>query len=42
MAITYHTDGVKMPDIKKREVSEWIKQVAATYDKRVGDIAYIL
>ncbi len=41
MAITYHTDGVKMPDIKKREVSEWIKQVAATYDKRVGDIAYI-
>ena len=30
-----------MPDIKKREVSEWIKQVAATYDKRVGDIAYI-
>ncbi len=41
MAITYHTDGVKMPDIKKREVSEWIKQVAASYEKRVGDIAYI-
>ena len=41
MTITYQPDGVKMPDIKKREVSEWIKQVAATYDKRVGDIAYI-
>ena len=41
MAITYHTDGVKMPDIKKREISEWIKHVAATYEKRVGDIAYI-
>lgn len=41
MAITYQTEGVKMPHIKKRETSEWIKRVAATYQKRVGEIAYI-
>lgn len=41
MAITYQTDGVKMPAIKRREVTEWIKQVAAKYEKRVGDVAYI-
>ncbi|MGN0067560.1 MAG: rRNA maturation RNase YbeY [Bacteroides sp.] len=39
--ITYQTDGVAMPDIKKREVTEWIKQVAAHYGKRVGEVAYI-
>ncbi len=39
--ITYNVDGVKMPKIKKREVSSWIKSVAATYGKKVGDIAYI-
>ena len=41
MAITYHTEGIKMPDIKKRETTEWIKAVAATYEKRIGEIAYI-
>lgn len=39
--ITYQTEGVSMPDIKKREVTEWIKQVAASYGKRVGEVAYI-
>ena len=39
--ITYQTDGVAMPDIKKREVTEWIKHVAANYGKRVGEVAYI-
>ena len=41
MAITYQTEGIKMPDIKKREPTEWIKAVAATYEKRIGEIAYI-
>lgn len=39
--ISYQTDGTKMPDIKKRETSAWIKKVAATYGKKCGDIAYI-
>lgn len=39
--ISYQTDGTKMPDIKKRETSAWIKKVAATYGKKCGEIAYI-
>lgn len=39
--ITYQTDGVGMPIIKRRDITAWIKQVAAGYGKRVGDIAYI-
>lgn len=39
--ITYHAEGVRMPDIKKRKNTEWVKAVAATYGKRVGEIAYI-
>lgn len=39
--ITYNTDGAKMPAIKRRENSAWVKAVAATYGKKVGDIAYI-
>ena len=39
--ITYQTEGVEMPDIKKRETTAWIKAVAESYGKRVGEIAYI-
>lgn len=39
--ITYNVDGVKMPKIKKRENSAWVKAVAASYGKKVGEIAYI-
>lgn len=39
--ISYQTDGVKMPDIKKRETSAWIKKVAESYGKKCGDIAYV-
>ena len=39
--ITYDAEGVRMPDIKKRENTECVKAVAATYGKRVGEIAYI-
>jgi rRNA maturation RNase YbeY len=39
--ITYQTEDIQMPAIKKRETSEWIKAVAASYGKRVGEIAYI-
>ena len=41
MAISYQTDGIQMPDIKKRETTEWIKAVATSYERRVGEIAYI-
>ena len=39
--ISYQTEGVKMPAIKRRAVSAWVKAVAATYGKKVGEIAYI-
>lgn len=39
--ISYQTDGIEMPAIKKSETTEWIKAVAATYNKRIGEIAYI-
>ena len=39
--ISYNVDGVRMPAIKRRENSAWVKAVAATYGKKVGDIAYI-
>lgn len=39
--ITYQTDGVKMPAIKRRENSAWVRRVAASYGKKTGEIAYI-
>ena len=41
MAISYQTDGVKMPAIKKRETTAWIKSVASLYENKIGEIAYI-
>jgi len=38
--ITYCNDGVKMPKIKKREVTAWIRVVAASYGLKVGEIGY--
>ena len=39
--ITYQTEDIAMPLIKKRETTEWVKQVAASYGKKVGEVAYI-
>ena len=39
--ITYGNEGVKMPDIKKRATTAWIKAVASTYGKKVGEVGYL-
>ena len=39
--ISYNVEGVKMPAIKRRQNSAWIKAVAASYGKKIGEIAYI-
>ena len=39
--ITYQTEDMKMPTIKKRETTEWVKKVAETYGMKVGEIAYV-
>ena len=41
MAIAFYAEDTKLPAIKKRTVSNWIKAVAATYGKKTGDISYI-
>ena len=35
--ITYSAEGVRFPHIKRRETTAWIRRVAATYGKKVGD-----
>lgn len=39
--ITYQCDGVRMPDIKRRETSAWIKKVAASHGRKVGEVGYM-
>lgn len=39
--ITYNAENVKMPAIKRRITNAWIKAVAATYNRKVGDIGYM-
>ena len=38
--ITYQAENVRFPNIKKRETTAWIKAVAASYGKKVGEIGY--
>ena len=39
--ITYSAETVKMPKIRKRDTSAWIKKVAASYGRKVGEIGYL-
>ena len=39
--ITFSAEGIKMPKIKKREITAWIKAVAASYGRKVGEIGYL-
>jgi rRNA maturation RNase YbeY len=39
--ITYNTINVAMPELVETEVSAWVRNTAATYNKKVGDINYI-
>ncbi len=41
MAIIYNIEEVPFPPIKRRIISNWIKEVAATYKRKIGDISYI-
>ena len=38
--ITFQTENIEMPAIDQANVRDWIKEVAATYQKKVGEIAY--
>ncbi|MBQ9668510.1 MAG: rRNA maturation RNase YbeY [Prevotella sp.] len=39
--ITYSAENVRMPAIRKRETTQWIRRVAQTYGKRVGEVGYL-
>ena len=39
--ISYQAEGVKMPNIKKRATTAWIRAVAATYGRKVGEVGYL-
>lgn len=39
--ITYNSENVKMPPIHKRDTTAWIRRVAATYGRKVGEIGYL-
>jgi len=39
--ITYNSENVKMPALRRRDTSAWIRRVAASYGKRVGEVGYL-
>ena len=39
--ITYSNENVKMPALRRRDTSAWIRRVAAGYGKRVGEVGYL-
>ena len=41
MAITFDSENIDFPNIKKRETSTWIKKVAGNHNRKIGDVAYL-
>ena len=39
--ITYEAEGVRFPSIKKRDTTTWIRRVAESYNKKIGEIGYL-
>jgi len=39
--IQYIAENVKMPKLEKQRINRWIKEIAAGYGKKTGDIAYV-
>lgn len=41
MAVSFHSENVDFPPIKKRATANWIKTVADNHGRRVGEISYL-
>ncbi|MBO4613476.1 MAG: rRNA maturation RNase YbeY [Bacteroidaceae bacterium] len=41
MIVTFNTENVQMPDIDQGRITQWVRDVAASYDKNVGQINYV-
>ena len=38
--ITFQTENIEMPAIDQAKVRDWVRNVATSYQKKVGEIAY--
>ena len=39
--VSYSAENVRFPNIKRRETTAWIRRVAASYGKTVGEVGYL-
>lgn len=39
--ITYNSENVAAPRLRRRELTAWIRAVAASYGKKVGEVGYL-
>jgi rRNA maturation RNase YbeY len=39
--IQYITENIKLPLLQKQKINRWIKETAAGYNKKIGEIAFI-
>ncbi len=39
--ITYNSINVKIPAIPRRAITAWVKRVAESYGRRVGEVSYV-
>lgn len=39
--ITFLSENITAPKIKKRKTAQWIKQVASLYNKNIGEVSYL-
>lgn len=41
MAITFQSEGIDFPGIRKRDIKNWIKLVVDGYGKKIGEVNYL-
>ena len=41
MVITFQADKINFPKIRKGDIKNWIKRVAASYGKTIGEVNYL-
>jgi rRNA maturation RNase YbeY len=39
--ISYSAENVRFPKIKRRETTAWIRRLAATYGRTIGEVGYL-
>lgn len=39
--ISYQSENVKMPALRRRETSAWLRRVAAQHGRRIGSLGYV-